>query len=241
MDPNFMDSMKKSGKGAISTDEFLGPNYQYSDYIKDTDEMGMSDAGTFGALTNNVAGIINYTNLLISGRGPAKRGSAPLGSRFFIKTGGKCKPAIKKRGKDGYPKYTERKKGQEVDRYVYIDNVPKGKYFGRDNLGIVSGMIENVEKMNPLDIISAFTQNPVPYCKKISKPTTNKGNQSFHVAYSDLPEGFKNMVTELQNMKKRKLSFDVENNLLKKYPLMNYMTAGVSILLFFSIVTVLRK
>ena len=102
-------------------------------------------------------------------------------------------------------------------------------------------MIENVEKMNPLDIISAFTQNPVPYCKKISKPTTNKGNQSFHVAYSDLPEGFKNMVTELQNMKKRKLSFDVENNLLKKYPLMNYMTAGVSILLFFSIVTVLRK
>ena len=85
MDPNFMDSMKKDGKGAMSTDEFLGPNYQYSDYIKDTDEMGMSDAGTFGALTNNVAGIINYTNLLISGRGPAKKGSAPLGSRFFYK------------------------------------------------------------------------------------------------------------------------------------------------------------
>ena len=241
MDPNFMDSMKKDGKGAMSTDEFLGPNYQYSDYIKDTDELGMSDAGTFGALTNNVAGIINYTNLLISGRGPAKRGSAPLGSRFFIKTGGKCKPATKRKGPDGYPEYTEKKKGEEVDRYVYIDNVPKGKYFGRDNLGIVPGMIENVEKMNPLDIISAFTQNPVPYCKKISKPTTNKGNQSFHVAYSDLPEGFKNMVTELQNMKKRKLSFDVENNLLKKYPLMNYMTAGVSVLLFFSIVAVLRR
>ena len=240
MDPNFMDSMKKDGKGAMSTDEFLGPNYQYSDYIKDTDEMGMSDAGTFGALTNNVAGIINYTNLLISGRGPAKRGSAPLGSRFFIKTGGKCKPAIKKRGKDGYPEYRERKKDKKlIDMYILI-------MFQKVNIleeiiCIVFGMIENVEKMNPLDIISVFTQNPVPYCKKISKPTTNKGNQSFHVAYSDLPEGFKNMVTELQNMKKRKLSFDVENNLLKKYPLMNYMTAGVSILLFFSIVTVLRK
>ena len=39
MDPNFMDSMKKDGIKGISTDEFLGPNYQYSDYIKDTDEM----------------------------------------------------------------------------------------------------------------------------------------------------------------------------------------------------------
>ena len=102
-------------------------------------------------------------------------------------------------------------------------------------------MIENVEKMNPLDIISAFTQNPVPYCKKISKPTTNKGNQSFHVAYSDLPEGFKKYGNRIAKYEKEKLSFDVENNLLKKYPLMNYMTAGVSILLFFSIVTVLRK
>ena len=46
MDPNFMDSMKKVVR-CTSTDEFLGPNYQYSDYNKDTDELGMSDAGTF--------------------------------------------------------------------------------------------------------------------------------------------------------------------------------------------------
>ena len=31
---------------------------------------------------------------------------------------------------------------------------------------------ENVEKMNPLDIISAFTQAPVPYCKKLSPGRT---------------------------------------------------------------------
>ena len=240
MDPNFMDNMKKGGKSSFG-DEFLGPDYQYTDYIKDTDELGMSEAGTFGALANNVAGIINYTNLLISGRGAAKRGDAPLGARFFIKTGGKCKPAIQKKDKDGYPTYTEKKKGKEVDRFVYIDNVPKGKFFGRSNLGIVPGMLENVEKLNPLDIISAFTQAPTPYCKKVTKPTTNKGSQTFHVAYSDLPEGFKNMLTELQNMKKRKITFNVDNNLLKNYPAMNYMTTGVSILLLIIIINVLKK
>ena len=55
--------------------------------------------------------------------------------------------------------------------------------------------------MNPLDIISAFTQN-LSHIVKISKPTTNKGNQSFNAIF-DLPEGFKNMAIELQNMKKR--------------------------------------
>ena len=64
MDPNFMDSMEKDGKGSFG-EEFLGPDYQYTDYIMDPEEMGMSDDGNFNALANNVAGIINYTNLLI--------------------------------------------------------------------------------------------------------------------------------------------------------------------------------
>tara|TARA_A100001011_G_scaffold19828_1_gene20161 strand:- start:3489 stop:4196 length:708 start_codon:yes stop_codon:yes gene_type:complete len=235
-----MNDMEKKGAGGFG-EEFLGPDYQYTDYIKDPDELGMSESGNFSALANNVSGTINYVNLLISGRGAARRGSEPLGARFFIKTGGKCKPAIKKKDKDGYPIYEEIKQGEEVDRFFYVDNVPKGKFFGSKNLGIIPGMMENVEKMNPLDIISAFTQNPVPFCKKISRKTTNKGAQHLHVAYSDLPEGFKNMLTELQNMKNRKLNFNVDNNVLKKYPMMNYMTTGFSVLLFFAIVAILKK
>jgi hypothetical protein len=240
MDPNFMDSMEKDGKGSFG-EEFLGPDYQYTDYIMDPEEMGMSDDGNFNALANNVAGIINYTNLLISGKGDAARGVGPKGAQFFIKTGGKCKPAVKKEGPDGFPQYEEKEEGKEVDRYVYINNIPKGKFFGKGNLGIVPGMLENVEKMNPLDMISAFTQAPVPYCKEISKSTTNKGNQTFHVAYGDFDEGFKIMKTELQNMKKRRYQFNVEKNLLKKYPLMNIMTTGASIVLFIIAIKIINK
>jgi len=72
----------------------------------------MSPAGNMGALSQDVAGLVNYTQLLIEGTGAAnKAGNRPLGNKFFLKTGGQCKAASD---------------GSSQDRYVYIDNVPNG-------------------------------------------------------------------------------------------------------------------
>ena len=48
-------------------EELLGPSYQYSDYIKTPAEMNMSDKGSFSTLADNIGGLINYTELLVSG------------------------------------------------------------------------------------------------------------------------------------------------------------------------------
>ena len=71
----------------------------------------MSGKGTMGALAKDIAGLTSYTQLLVEGRGNAKIGGAPLGNRFFLKTGGKCKPVGSK---------------QTTDRYFYVDNSPTG-------------------------------------------------------------------------------------------------------------------
>ena len=86
-----------SGGAGLGSD-FLGPSYKYQDFIKSTDEMGMSGAGNFTALGNDIAGIISYSGLLIEGGGKARKGG-PLGNRFFTKTGTKCQPSKKVGGK----------------------------------------------------------------------------------------------------------------------------------------------
>ena len=94
-------------------EELLGPDYKYYEHIKTPEELGMSDAGTISALGKDINGIINYVELLVTGRGDANKskGGRPLGDRFFLKTGGQCK---------------DQATGKLVDRYMYIDNVPDG-------------------------------------------------------------------------------------------------------------------
>jgi hypothetical protein len=245
MNPDFMSQM--GGKGSSSFgEEFLGPDYNYYDYIKLPGEMGMSEAGNFKALADNIAGVLNYANVLISGRGAAKRGSADLGSKFFINTGGKCKPA-KYKGKDKDDNDEFKETGEEAERYVYIDNTVQGKFLGEENKGLVPGMIENVVEMNPLDIMSAFTQEAVPYCKKISRSTMpDKGTKTHHVAFGDMErdtwkEGFKTLLNELENMKNDKGEIEIPNDLLIRYPLLNVLTSSVSVILLVLVVYLMKK
>ena len=49
----------------------------------------------------------------------------------------------------------------------------------------------------PMAMMSAMAQPPVPYCKKITRNTTNKGRISKHVAFADIPEGFATMYKAL--------------------------------------------
>ena len=54
--------------------------------------MGKSGDLCFG---KNIAGIINYTDILVTGKGRASKTGRPLGNKF-LKTGGKCQPKDKK-------------------------------------------------------------------------------------------------------------------------------------------------
>ena len=188
----------KAGKKEEMGEDFLGPKYNYYDYINKPHEMGMSEEGTYRALSNDIAGIINYSNVLISGRGAAISDKAPsqgLGSRFFLNTGAQCRHGEyngKKRiegTEEEIDDFKEINPGMNLKkRSVYIDNTVKGNILGKSNVGLVPGMIENVTHLNPMDLMSAFVQPPIPLCKVVKRPTVpDKGNLIRYVAFSDLP------------------------------------------------------
>ena len=71
--------------------EYLGPDYPYHKKISSPGHLSMSGHGSLGALASDIAGIVDYVQLLVSGSGRASKTGNPLGDRFFIKTGGQCK------------------------------------------------------------------------------------------------------------------------------------------------------
>ena len=91
--------------------KFLGPTYNYAKQIKSPTELNMSSKGTLPQLRDDIAGIINYTEVLVAGKSRAQRNpNVPLGNSFYLETGGQCtKPD-----------------GNLTTRYVYVNNVPTG-------------------------------------------------------------------------------------------------------------------
>jgi len=77
---------------------YLGQTYLYHKNIMGPDNLGMSPEGSMDALVKNVAGLINYGQVMITGDGHAnakvnREGrDEPLGDKFFMKTMGKCNP-----------------------------------------------------------------------------------------------------------------------------------------------------
>ena len=59
-------------------EEILGPDYQYWKQIRTPKQLGMSSEGSIGAMSRDVAGLIDYTEVLVTGRG---RASATGGAR----------------------------------------------------------------------------------------------------------------------------------------------------------------
>ena len=149
----------------------LGPNYEYYKFIKSPNEMGMSGDGNFDALKSDVAGIINYVNLLVSGHTPASTTGGPLGSKYFIKTGGTCK---------------DYRSGDVVTRSMYINNVPTGKInfipmmpsidVGSSMQGIVPGTLNNLGDINPVAMFGAFMEGNEPLCANVKLETIKQGD-----------------------------------------------------------------
>jgi len=172
----------------------LGPDYLYWKRILKPSDMGMSDDGNFGALANDVSGLISYVEVLVSGKGGSTTGGA-LGDKFFLKTGGQC---------------TDTASGKLVDRYIYINNIPSGNIpFISSGLGgtdftefegLIPGTLGDLAKLNPLNLFKSFMMGENPPCMSVSLETVtpvtdsnlndtgkdNRGSQTQFVAVADV-------------------------------------------------------
>lgn len=173
-------------KGDKLEDEFLGPDFQYYNFIKKPAELGVSSRGDLKTLANDVKGIMNYTQLLVSGNGSASslKGNNPLGNQFFLKTGGQC---------------TDYKTGETQPRYMYVNNIPSDKLPIVSNLagakfknlrGLVPGIMHNMYAINPIKMFGAFMQGNKPVCAEVTLNEINEEGQSskksHHVPINEL-------------------------------------------------------
>lgn len=167
--------------------EFLGPDYAYYKKIRNPSELGVSGSGNLGALEKDIASIIDYVEVLVSGTGPGNAPGKPLGDKFILKTGGQCK---------------DYKTNKLVTRSMYINNVPTKKLPIVSNLtgmsfpdfrGIVPGIMEDMYAINPLKMFSAFMEGNEPLCAEVNLPTRDANDhESTQSAY--IP------ITELEDM-----------------------------------------
>jgi len=170
---------------------YMGPDYPYYKYIKSPSELGMSDKGD--ALGNDINGLKNYVEVLVTGKGNGTTTGQPLGNKYFLKTGGKCKAidSCNNKGADCQL--------QDADRYIYIDNVPAGNIpfissgtgtnFS-DFKGLIPGSISNLNNFRPMELYQAFLSGPKPDCRELKMETidiyNNKSTESHYVTLIDI-------------------------------------------------------
>jgi hypothetical protein len=167
---NFFDKAKDDAKGL--EESLLGPDYKYFNYIKTPAEMGMSSNGSISTITNDIAGLIGYVSLLTSGEGEASKTGGPLGDKFFLETGAKCKDTAS---------------GESVTRSLYVNNVPDGSIpfissgLGDVNFsefkGLIPGTLSNLSQINPMQIFSAFMGGTTPDCQALTMETIDVNNE----------------------------------------------------------------
>ena len=150
--------------------------YSYSDNIKTPKELGMSDKGTISQLSKDINGLNEYVNLLISGKSKASKAKGgPLGNKYFVNTGAKCKSCFDPN--DETTCTTE-------DRYIYVNNVSKH--------GLISGAMNDLKVLNPANLMSSFSAGRNPACRRITLQTINtnntKSSESHYVALVDIAE-----------------------------------------------------
>lgn len=174
---NFFDKVKNDAQGLEQ--ELLGPDYKYYNFINTPAEMGMSSDGSISAIEKDIAGLIAYVSLLSSGDGQASKTGGPLGNKFFLPTGAKCKDIAS---------------GELVTRSLYVNNVPDGSIpfisqgLGDVNFtefrGLIPGTLSNLGQINPMQIFGAFMNGPNPDCQSITMETIDvNGIKSQNTGY----------------------------------------------------------
>lgn len=165
-------------------EKLLGPSYPYYKNVRTPSEIGMSDRGSLQQLGKNIGGLIDYVELLVQGTGSASSTGQPLGNKFFLKTGGKCMDTAT---------------NQQVERYIYVNNVPEGNIpFISSGLGVnfstfrglVPGAMSNLNVLNPFGIMRSFLSGSTPPCQALTMQTidvnNNKSSETHYVTTVDI-------------------------------------------------------
>ena len=174
-----------SGKGDPEGlfDAIMGPHaYSYYDKIKAPAQMQMSSKGTISALTNDIAGLISYVELLAFGKSEASASGGPLGNKYFLQTSAKCFDSD----------------GKQQDRYIYINNIPDGKFkllpsntgmslTNSSFEGLVPGAMEDILRMNPMQLFQGFVTGNKPKCTEVTLPVGNAGDPGISPPNCTLP------------------------------------------------------
>lgn len=187
-------------------ERLLGPSYPYYKNIKTPSQLGMSDRGTIQQMSQNIVGLTNYVEVLVSGTSSASATGGPLGNKFFLQTGGKCVD----NSVDG--------SNNQVDRYIYVNNVPEGNIpFISSGLGVdftdfrglIPGAMSNLNVLNPFGLIQSFLAGSTPPCQEITMQTidvnNNKSTETNFVTVTDIqnmdPCSFLNGINPITNAK----------------------------------------
>ena len=164
-----------AGPGAVG-DSIMGPSYSYADNIKGPASMGVGSKGTISQLTTNTGAIFNYMKYMISG--PA------LGNQYFVNSGGSCVASDK----------------SIQSRYNYINNVSSGAGVLPESMkrdlggvasnfdGLIPGMLEDVEGLNPVHLFSSLAADSTPACECYTCPTS--GGEESRFLNKDLTPDF---------------------------------------------------
>ena len=232
---NLFQEVLSNAKGV--EEKLLGPDYKYYNQIKTPGEIGMSSNGDLGALARDINGLTQYVEVLVTGNSNASKTGRPLGNKFFLQTGAKCKAP----------------NGQDVDRYIYVNNVPSGNIpFISSGMGtnfsefkgLIPGTMSNLNVLNPFAIMQGFMAGTSPACQEVTFQTidvnNNASQETRYIALMDLqnmdPCGMPGNVNNYSNPSRRcKESF--ENKTLNpapvdfpKDPIVQLYFAGLSAL-----------
>jgi len=184
-------------------DKLLGPSYPYYKNIKTPSQIGMSDKGTIKQMSKNIDGLIDYVEVLVTGKSKASATGGPLGNKFFLKTGGKC---------------VDKVTNNQVDRYIYVNNVAQGNIpFISSGLGVnfsefkglIPGAMGNLNVLNPFAILQSFLSGATPPCQELTMQTidvnNNKSSETHFVTTTDIknmdPCSFSNKKNPINNDK----------------------------------------
>ena len=165
-------------------DKLLGPTYPYYKNIKNPSSIGITSDGNLSALAKDINGLIEYVKILVTGKSNASATGGPLGNKFFLMTGAKC---------------LDTKSNKQVDRYIYINNVPVGNIplvssgLGvnfTEFKGLIPGTLGNLNALNPYAIMQSFLVGSTPPCQELTMETidinNNKSSETHFVTLVDI-------------------------------------------------------
>lgn len=201
MSDNIFKEVLSNAKAA--EEKYIGPDYPYYKYIKTPSQIGITSKGSLSALGKDINGLVSYVELLVSGGGKASTTGKPLGNKFFLKTGGKC---------------IDKSTQQNVDRHIYINNVPAGNIpFISSGVGtnfsefkgLIPGTISNLNAFNPMEMFQAFLSGSTPECQQLTMETidiyNNRSTESHYVTLIDIqnmdPCNFPNKTNPITKIK----------------------------------------